>query len=429
MERWGGLLVLAALAACGDVKVESDAGNGGVDATTSDGNDTDAPVGQPDAAPLPTMAPVSDGQSADLVLGQPSFTPGSGGLSSDQFRYPAGLTSDGTGLWVSDVANSRVMQFNGPPVVNQPNADVVIGQATFNENVDGPTALHLTQPASTISGVNGDVSTDGTVLVVADSHANRVVIWNAIPVANGEPWDIVLGQATPTGSGAGTSATTFNSPTGVWTDGTRIAVADQNNHRVLLWNTFPTANGQAADVALGRGDFNNSDPPASPPTASSMNTPVDVFFDGERLYVSDSRNNRVMGWNGWPTNNNQAADFFVGQSSGATGTANAGAGTQEPNAIGLSSPGQITVAHGSLYVVDAVNFRVVVHTPRPTASGTAAKAVLGASSLTSTAFAQMSDDAFTPRGLAVLGDKLFLSDSNVAFGYARVLRYSLSNLP
>ena len=39
------------------------------------------------------------------------------------------------------------------------------------------------------------------------------------------------------------------------------------------------------------------------------------------------------------------------------------------------------------------------------------------------------DQAFTPRGVAVFGDKLFLADSNPAFGSSRILRYQLTNLP
>jgi hypothetical protein len=154
---------------------------------------------------------------------------------------------------------------------------------------------------------------------------------------------------------------------------------------------------------------------------------TNVFFDGERLYVSDSQNNRVMGWNGMPTQNNQPADFFVGQAGGSTGSPNAAAGSQTPNAIGFHIPGEITVAQGSLFVVDQVNFRVVVHTPRPTTSGTSAGAVLGKSDFADGEVA--AEQSLTPRGVAVQGDKLWVSDSNLAIGGSRVLRYQLTNLP
>ena len=177
---------------------------------------------------------------------------------------------------------------------------------------------------------------------------------------------------------------------------------------------------------LGQASFNVADAP-QPPTPSSMKKPVDVFFDGERLYVSDQENNRVMGWNGMPTQNNQPADFFVGQNGGSTGGPNASAGSQEPNAIGLHLPGPITVAHGSLYIIDLVNFRAVVHTPRPTTSAEPADAVLGDVDFVGTKVTE--SQSFTPRGLVVQDDKLWLSDSNLATGGSRVLRYSLTNLP
>ena len=379
--------------------------------------------------PLPTEPPVSNGQSAELVLGAPDFaTPATGGgPADDEFGYATGMTSDQERLWVVDLFNARALQFNSQPLVNQAAADLVIGQDSFTEEVAGPDKLHLTLPEVPLGGARGDVASDGQVLVVADGEANRVVIWNSLPPSNGVQWDIVLGQTTTTGRAAGLGADRLSGPMGVWTDGETLVVADSGNNRVLIWNSIPTEDGAAADVVLGQADFDSAAAP-DPPTPRSKNTPVDVFFDGERLYVSDHQNSRVMGWNGMPGENHAPADFFVGQNSGASGTANAGAGPQEENAFGVHLPGEITVAHGSLYIVDQVNFRVVVHTPRPTESGEAADAVLGWASLEG---AELSDpdQAFTPRGVAVFGDKLFLADSNPAFGTSRILRYQLSNLP
>ena len=402
------------------------------EATTDSGvvrDDGGGDEGETDARPLPTEPPVADGQSAELVLGAPDFaTPATGGgPADDEFGYATGMTSDQQRLWVVDLFNARALQFNSQPLVNASAADLVIGQASFNEEVAGPDGLHLTVPEMLLGGARGDVASDGEVLVVADGEANRVVVWHSLPESNGVDWDIVLGQTTATGSAAGLAADRLSGPMGLWTDGEVLVVADSGNNRVLIWNTIPTANGAAADIVLGQADFESAAAP-DPPTPSSMNTPVDVFFDGERLYVSDSQNNRVMVWNGMPGENHAPADFFVGQNSGATGTPNAGAGSQEENAFGIHLPGEITVAHGSLYIVDQVNFRVVVHTPRPTESGEAADAVLGDSSLDG---AELSDpdQAFTPRGVAVFGDKLFLADSNPAFGSSRILRYQLTNLP
>jgi len=157
-----------------------------------------------------------------------------------------------------------------------------------------------------------------------------------------------------------------------------------------------------------------------------MNEPTDVIFDGERLYIVDSHNNRIMGWNGMPTETNQPADFFVGQPDGVSNTPNGGAGGE--SAAGMYIPGAMTVAFGSLFVCDQVNFRVLVYSPRPTTSGEEADAVLGDGTLDGTVPVEDAQ-IVTPRGLAVFGERLYLADSNVAFGASRVLIYQLANLP
>lgn len=411
-------LLFFAAAACGDIvpKTNIDSGPG------EDGaQPTDMGI---DSIPLPTVAPVTNGQAADLAIGAPDLETRTTGTTADTSRSAGGLCASDTHLWITDLHNSRVLQYNAAPLVFSAAADLAIGQTSLTTNTTGPTNRLLTQAA----GFNnlGDVACGGGTVVISDTASNRVVVLNAVPAASGPTWNFVLGQPTPTGSAAGTSASLLNGPRGVWTDGTRIIVADTANNRVLIWSSFPTENGAPADVVLGQGTFNTALAP-SPPTPASMNEPLDVFFDGERLYVSDSQNNRVMGWNGIPTQNNQPADFFVGQNGGSTGSANAAAGAQTENEIGLHIPGEITVAHGSLYIVDMVNFRVVVHTPRPTTSGEPADAVLGATDFMGGDVSP--DQSLTPRGVAVLGDKLYLSDSNLGIGGSRVLRYSLTNLP
>lgn len=366
-----------------------------------------------------------NGQSADFVLGADGFARIDAGLARNRFGSAGGLSSDGEHLWVTDLANARVVQFNGQPGVNGPRADLVIGQTSFDASEAGPDDLHLAIPTDDYQRSEfGDVYGSGGILAVADG-ANRVVVWNALPSSLGVPWDIVLGQSTSTGAGSGTSATSLNTPSGVWTDGQMLLVADTQNHRILLWNSIPTRNGAAADLVLGQSDFDTRESP-SPPTERSMNSPSDVFYDGDRLYVADAENHRIMVWNALPTENHAPADVFIGQTSGSTGSSNAGGSTA--NAVGLAGPLEIAVAYGSLFVADAINVRVVVHTPVPTTSGEPADAVLGYADLVGARLAD-GDQSLAPRGVAVFGEFLFVSDSADGTGVARVLRYALQNLP
>ena len=374
----------------------------------------------------PSGTPVTDGQAAILALGAPNFIDTTSGTAADRFRWAGPITDDGEALWVTDIGNGRALRFATRPDAFETAADLVTGQVDFITREAGPTNTLLT-PFEGLSEGLTDVVVAGGRLVVVDGNANRVVIWNAVPTTDGAPADMVLGQTTFTGSAAGVNADQLSSPSGAWSDGETLIVVDQGNHRALVWTSFPTENGQPADLVLGQASFTSNAAP-DPPTASSMSAPTDVVYDGERLYIADSANNRIMGWNGLPTAMNQPADFFVGQPDAVSNVANAGAGPQNESAAGVHIPGAITVAHGSLFVADRVNFRVVVWSPRPDTTGDEADAVLGFGALDGSVD-PLEGQGFTPRGLGVVGDRLYLSDSNVAFGTSRVLVYQLENLP
>src|SRR5262249_41455470 len=115
------------------------------------------------------------------------------------------------------------------------------------------------------------------------------------------------------------SATSLAFPTGVWTDGTRLVVADYLDNRVLVWKTFPTTNGQAADFALGQPAGPANPLPKFPNnggvSGSSMNNPSSIAIDGTALFVADLTNNRVLVWHTFPTAP-VAADFALGQPAG-----------------------------------------------------------------------------------------------------------------
>ena len=93
-------------------------------------------------------------------------------------------------------------------------------------------------------------------LFVSDGNNNRIMIWNKIPKSNGANAQVVVvGQPDFTSSAPATSKTGLDEPEGLWSDGTRLVVADFFNNRVLIWNSIPTTNGVAADVVVGQPDF------------------------------------------------------------------------------------------------------------------------------------------------------------------------------
>ncbi|MEL6945868.1 MAG: hypothetical protein AAFO82_24705, partial [Bacteroidota bacterium] len=92
-------------------------------------------------------------------------------------------------------------------------------------------------------------------LFVADTAQNRLFIWEELPKSEFQQADVVLGQVAKDETGRNASGKVSGSslfyPSGIWSDGKKLIVADAWNHRVLIWLTMPTKDGQSADVVVG----------------------------------------------------------------------------------------------------------------------------------------------------------------------------------
>ena len=284
-----------------------------------------------------TASDFMTGQAARILIGQVNFTQQDIGTPS-QFVLGAvsGLAYANNMLFVVDsnhiqatpvqnrvliyhnlsslvpVSTEEIPQGTRCPVCvgnsRKGNASVVVGQPDFKQSDFNLTQTTLRTPTA--------VATDGQILVVGDTDNNRVLIWKNIPTRNGAPADIVLGQPDFTTGASGLNNKSLRGPQGVWIQGTRLFVADTQNHRVMVWNKIPTTNDQAADYVLGEPDFGTSPPSTTldlPATATNMFSPVSVTSDGQRLFVTDLGHARVMIWNSIPTQTQQAADLAIGQ--------------------------------------------------------------------------------------------------------------------
>lgn len=162
----------------------------------------------------------------------------------------------------------------------------------------------------------------GQKLIVSDTGQNRVFIWNTFPETVNQAPDVVLGQMeqsdTGRNSGSAISASTLHYPSGVWSDGEKLMVADAWNHRVLIWHTFPSQNGQPADVVLGQPTFEqnevNINGIGSTPSAKSLNWPYGLFSDGKSMWIADTGNRRILFFENIPTESYSAADKLIGKS-------------------------------------------------------------------------------------------------------------------
>lgn len=339
-----------------------------------------------------SKCPVCVGQ-ATLVLGQPDFSTATLNLAATRttLRLPTAVASDGVHVVVADTDHNRVLIWNRIPASNNAPADVVVGQQTFNT-----TSLPGNTPnAKSMRGPQGVWIQNGR-LYVADTQNNRVLIFNRIPTANGAAADVVLGQPDfstyverdLTQQKNDVTANQMLNPVAVSSDGVHLFVTDLGYNRVLLWNSIPTANGQAADVAVGQPDLNSSIanygfktdpadttvPPKQTPvlcTASigndtnsnpaypnacnaTLSFPRFALAAGNRLFIADGGNDRVLMFNTIPTQDGASADLVIGQIGGSVNQASDAADS-------LRTPMSLAWDGINLYVSDAYNRRITVY--------------------------------------------------------------------
>ena len=271
---------------------------------------------------------------------------------------------------MADTQNNRVLIFNRIPTSNGTAADVVLGQPNFTTFVEPD----LTQQKNNVQAnqlLNPvAVTSDGVHVFVTDLGYNRVLIWNSIPSTNGAAADVVIGQPDMVSSIAnnafstdpndttnkqtpvlckdsngtdsngnptypGSCKATVSFPRFALAAGNRLFIADGGNDRVLGFNTIPTQNGATADIVIGQigGSINQASD-----AADSLRTPMSLAWDGTNLYVSDAYNRRItvysMGENTVPY-----------------------AGVVNAASLNILARGRVTVA-GSIQAGDAININI-----------------------------------------------------------------------
>ncbi|MET0312416.1 MAG: NHL repeat-containing protein [Burkholderiaceae bacterium] len=375
LELASGQAALAAIGQTNLTRTDSQAADGRSARTLS------VPNGAPAAAPdgrlfiadtannrvlgFPAPPAASDGAAA-IVLGQADFASNVSGATRATLNRPIQVAIGNGRMAVTDNTNHRVLIWSSIPSASNTLPDVVVGQDDFTGTASGCSAgrLNFAEAAA--------LTPDGKLLV-ADTENHRVLIWSAVPTANGTPPDLILGQSLPTRcrrnddnqdgiADAGPTARTLYRPTGIWSDGTRIAVVDTYNNRVLVWNSFPSANfapaslvvGQDAFTASAYNDDNQDGTPDAAPTSRTLQAPWGgVSSNGVQFAVTDSTNHRVLVWNTFPSANFQPADAVLGQADFSSGAPAVGAQA-------VNYPSGVIFQDSRLIVTDRFNSRVLV---------------------------------------------------------------------
>jgi len=379
-----------------------------------------------------------NGSPAATVIGQPTFNAGQpnrgSGANANTLHTPIGnvaIAADGT-LLIPDAFNGRVLAYRTVPDSNEATADFVLGKPILTAPPSGTATREFIETPTGVSIAAGKMA-------ITDAGANRVLIYSSLPSSSGASASFVVGQSNFTDNEPqGCTQTSLNRPrSAVLTENGKLVVADTLNHRVMIWNAVPQADGQPADAVLGQADFvhctaNDQDQNRAAdatPRANTMNEPIAVWSDGRRLIVVDSLNSRVLIWTQMPTDGSQnfkPADVVLGQIgfTGSTGNDANGDGIEDanPGATTMLFPGAVHSDGTRLAVADTVNHRVLLWDTIPTQSGTPSDRVFGQAEFNrgtendtdgdGTANAAPSDSVFNlPRGVLLSGPNLFVTDT------------------
>ncbi|MBM3811766.1 MAG: hypothetical protein FJW20_09030 [Acidimicrobiia bacterium] len=337
--------------------------------------------------PFVSRCPVCTG-TASVVLGQADFDKADlKAATQASLRNPMGAATDGRILAVADTDNNRVLIWNSIPQTNQTPADVVVGQPDFTRTVANEGA-GFTPSNKSFRGPQGVWIQDGK-LFVADTGNNRVLIFNSIPRSIGAQADVVLGQPDfrsaiqpdLTKATIDAKATTLLTPVSVSSDGVRLFVTDLGHNRVLIWNSIPTQNQQAANLVLGQPDMestlvNNSTKLCAATgkaadgkdifpsrCAATMDFPRFALSDGKYLFIADGGNDRILVYNSLPTRNGQPADAALGQISERVNLISDSAFPRGvSSAAAVRTPLSLAWDGTNLYASDPFNRRVMVFT-------------------------------------------------------------------
>ncbi len=234
---------------------------------------------------LEFVPPFATGMSARLVLGQTGFTGSAPGIGPRNFSGPAGLSFNGSALWVSDYYSNRVLEFV-TPLHNGSSASLVLGQSTLFGYLGGVSAVNLSKPDAVAVDAHGDIW-------VSDSGNNRVVEF-AAPVRTNESASLVLGQP-DLSSRSAHGASDLSDPGGLALDARGdVWVADTGHNRTLEFGDATLADGADPVAVLGQRNLSTHGPSASP---TGENGPTAIAFDAAGdAWVVDSGNHRVLGY-------------------------------------------------------------------------------------------------------------------------------------
>ena len=247
---------------------------------------------------------------------------GTAALFNNAFGISAGA---GSTLYVADSLNHLIRKVTAGAAAATTQVETFAGAAGTAGKVDAVgTAARFNRPSG--------ITVSGSTLYVTDagSHSIRAIDTNTKRV------ETIAGTGSAgTTDGAGNAAQ-FNSPFGIAADGTKLYIADRNNHRIRAITIASKAVRTLAGSTKGHADGVG--------TAAKFDTPMGVALDGRTLYVADRKNHRI-----------RAIDTASGKVTTIAGSGTKGRNEGKGTAAQFDEPVGIVADGTTLYVVSPIN--------------------------------------------------------------------------
>jgi sugar lactone lactonase YvrE len=241
------------------------------------------------------------------------------------------------------------------------------------------------------------ITTDGTFLYVAD-YANHAIRRITISTGFVESFAGTLGATAGATEAAAGSAALFNGPSGITNDGTNLYVADTTNNKIRKIVIGATDGLRNVSTISGlTGGVGTAGWLDGPGTGALFSGPEGIATDGTNIYIADTGNNRI-----------RQVKISDGETStlagsGAIGSVDAAIGT---NAT-FYGPSGITTDGTYLYIADSTNNKIrKVEIAAPHAVTT----IAGSGTAGSTNGIGTAASFYGPKGITTDGLNLFVSD-------------------
>ena len=293
---------------------------------------------------------------ADAVIGQSGYATSSSAslIASTTLGNSPTLAIDIAGgrLFVGEATNSRILVYDiSTPVDTFSEPAVnVLGQADM---VTGTFNSFPTSSQFTPTKITFDPTTNR--LYVASFNVNRVMVFDVSTITNGEPAINVLGQPDFSTYTSGITASKLNTPRGMVIDSSsqKLYVSDTSNNRVLVFDVATITDGESAINVLGQTNFTTN---TSGISQSKLTTPIPVTISTttQRLFVGENGNNRVLVFDVATITDGENAINVIGQPNFTTSGLSVNQRT-------VANPAGLTVDENTqtLYVGDNNAYRVM----------------------------------------------------------------------